>query len=216
GKTSSHASMICGVGGFAWQGAKVAVLCNEESVARVSSRYLTAATGMSMQQIRNDRKKATEQWAQVKQNLMFADGTGKDMHWVEAVTKSYKPDILVLDMGDKFASKGSHSREDQKLKDCAIHARQIAKEYDCAVFYMSQLSASAEGKVVVDQSMMEGSRTGKAAEADLMLLISKNPDIEGLGEEDPQRHITVAKNKVTGWHGRVTCEIDPDTARFTA
>ena len=29
------------------------------------------------------------------------------MNWVEALVKAYKPDILVLDMGDKFASKGS-------------------------------------------------------------------------------------------------------------
>ena len=45
---------------------------------------------------------------------------------------------------------------------------------------MSQLSAEAEGKIYLNQAMMEGSRTGKAAEADLMLLIAKdtvkNPD----------------------------------------
>jgi hypothetical protein len=40
---------------------------------------------------------------------------------------------------------------------------------------MSQLSADAEGRQVLNQAMMEGSsRTGKAAEADLMLLIAKN------------------------------------------
>ena len=43
------------------------------------------------------------------------------------------------------------------------------------MFYMSQLSADAEGKVLLNQSMMEGSRTGKAAEADLMVLIAKDP-----------------------------------------
>ena len=48
----------------------------------------------------------------------------------------------------------------------------IAKQHECAVFYMSQLSADAEGKVLLNQSMMEGSRTGKAAEADLMVLIA--------------------------------------------
>ncbi len=38
---------------------------------------------------------------------------------------------------------------------------------------MSQLSAEAEGRQVLNQAMMEGSRTGKAAEADLMLLIGQ-------------------------------------------
>ena len=37
---------------------------------------------------------------------------------------------------------------------------------------MSQLSAEAEARYV-NQAMMEGSRTGKATEADLMLLIAK-------------------------------------------
>ena len=49
------------------------------------------------------------------------------------------------------------------MKANAIHARQIAKAHGCAMFYMSQLSADAENKVVLNQAMMEGSRTGKAA-----------------------------------------------------
>ena len=94
----------------------------------------------------------------------------------------------------------------------------IAKEYGCAVFYMSQLSAEAEGKIQLNQSMMEGSRTGKAAEADLMVLIAKNPikisEDSSEQEEDPQRHLNVVKNKLTGWHGSVHCELEYQTARY--
>ena len=81
---------------------------------------------------------------------------------------------------------------------------------------MSQLSAEAEGKVLLNQSMMEGSRTGKAAEADLMLLIAKNPVVEGQEEEDNQRHLNIVKNKLTGWHGVIHCELDYKTARYLA
>ena len=81
----------------------------------------------------------------------------------------------MLDIGDKCGVEGSYAREDQALAACAIYARQIAKTYDCAVFYMSQLSAEAEGRSQRNQSMMQGSRTGKAAEADLMILIGKSP-----------------------------------------
>ena len=132
------------------------------------------------------------------------------MAWVESVCKTYSPDILVLDMGDKFAGDQSH----EGLKNCAIHARQISKEYGCAIFYMSQLSAEAEGKIVLNQSMMEGSKTGKASEADLMLLISKNPPIEGHEEDDLQRHINVVKNKLTGWHGYITCMLNYQVGRY--
>jgi hypothetical protein len=119
-------------------------------------------------------------------------------------------------MGDKFAKTGGFSRPDEALKANAIHARMIAKQHECAVFYMSQLSAEAEGKVILNQSMMEGSRTGKAAEADLMVLIAKNPPIQGQDDESPERHLNVVKNKLTGWHGDVTCMLDYRTARYTA
>ena len=64
--------------------------------------------------------------------------------------------------------------------------------------------------------MMEGSRTGKAAEADLMILIAKNPQVEGQDEEDAQRHLNIVKNKLSGWHGSVHCELDYLLARYTA
>jgi hypothetical protein len=215
GKTSFHASLIASPGGFAQQGANCIVLCNEEGYHRVGARYLTAATGMTMQEIKANPSKARELYEPVKNRIKIKDATGRDMNWVESVCKSYKPDIVLLDMGDKFA-KGGFARQDESLKANAVHARQIAKQHECAVFYMSQLSAEAEGKVLLNQSMMEGSRTGKAAEADLMVLIAKNPVVDGQEEEDTQRHLNVVKNKLSGWHGVVHCELEYRTARYTA
>jgi len=214
GKTSFHASLIASPGGFAQQGANCIVLCNEEGYHRVGARYLTAATGMTMQEIKKNPAKARELYEPVKNRIKIKDATGRDMNWVESICKSYKPDIILLDMGDKFA-KGGYARQDESLKANAVHARQIAKQHECAVFYMSQLSAEAEGKVLLNQSMMEGSRTGKAAEADLMILIAKNPVVDGQEEEDTQRHLNVVKNKLSGWHGVVHCELEYRTARYT-
>lgn len=208
GKTSFHASLIAGPEGWAAQGAKCIVLCNEESYERVGSRYLCAASNMTMDEVRQNTALAKSRYEPVRQNIRIKDSTNKDMRWVEAVVKNEKPDIVVLDMGDKFASKTS-DKSDVYLKDAAIHARNIAKQYKCCVIWMSQLSAAAEGKVIVDQSMMEGSKTGKAAEADLMVLISKNPVVEGAEEQDPQRHLNIAKNKLKGgFHGIVHTELD--------
>jgi len=215
GKTSFHASLIAAPGGFAHQGANCIILCNEEGYHRVGARYLTAATGMTMREVKDNPAKARELYAPVKERIKIKDATGRDMSWVESICKSYKPDIVLLDMGDKFAKTGGFARTDEALKANAVHARMIAKQHECAVFYMSQLSADAEGKVLLNQSMMEGSRTGKAAEADLMVLIAKNPVIEGQDEEDTQRHLNVVKNKLTGWHGVVHCELQYQTARYT-
>ncbi len=215
GKTSFHASLIASPNGFAAQGANCIVLCNEEGYHRVGARYLTAATGMTMREVKNNPAKARELYEPVKERIKIKDATGRDMNWVESICKSYKPDIVLLDMGDKFAKTGGFSRTDEALKANAVHARMIAKQHECAIFYMSQLSADAEGKVLLNQSMMEGSRTGKAAEADLMVLIAKNPPVDNQDEEDTQRHLNVVKNKLSGWHGVVHCELDYQTARYT-
>ena len=216
GKTSFHASLIASPNGFAHQGAKCIVLCNEEGSHRVGARYLTSATGMTLHEVKNNPKKAQELYSKVKDNIKIKDSSMRDMNWVESVVKSYKPDLVVLDMGDKFATTQGYARADEALKACAVHARQIAKQYDCAMLYMSQLSAEAEGKIILNQSMMEGSRTGKAAEADLMILIAKNPPVEGQDGEDAQRHLNIVKNKLSGWHGNVHCELDYKTARYIA
>ena len=222
GKTSFHASLVASTGGFAHQGAKCVVLCNEESAHRVGARYLTSATGMTMHDIKKNPEKARDIYETVKKNIFIKDASGRDMAWVESVCKSYKPDIVILDMGDKFARSGGFARPDEALKANAIHARQIAKIHECAIFYMSQLSAEAEGKVYLNQAMMEGSRTGKAAEADLMILIAKDAPVNKKGSEDDGgeestlRHINVVKNKLSGWHGRIVCDLDYKTARYTA
>jgi len=216
GKTSFHASLVAGPNGFAWQGAKVIVLCNEEGYHRVAHRYITAATGMDKHEIVKNKSQAMTIFNKIRDKVMFKDATGRDMNWVESVCKSYKPDIVILDMGDKFSRMAGFARPDEALKANAIQARQIAKQQNCAMFYMSQLSAEAEGKVVLNQAMMEGSRTGKAAEADLMFMISKNPTVEGQEEEDLQRHINVVKNKLSGWHGIVHTDLEYKTARYVA
>ena len=217
GKTSFHASTIAAPDGFAHQGAKCMILCNEESYERVGARYLSAATSMSMDEVKNNMPVAALRYKPVKENIFIKDSTGKDMSWVEAIVKAYEPDIVVLDMGDKFAAKTS-DKSDVYLKEAAIHARNIAKQYKCAIIWMSQLSAVAEGMVRVDQSMLEGSKTGKAAEADLMVLISKNRPVEGEDDEEGnQRHLNIAKNKLKGgWHGVVHCELDGERSQYLA
>tara|TARA_R100000329_G_scaffold22382_1_gene21575 strand:- start:212 stop:1177 length:966 start_codon:yes stop_codon:yes gene_type:complete len=216
GKTSFHASMLVGENGFARQGAKCVVLCNEESYDRVGFRYLTASSNMDKYEIKDNPSQARDRYKIVSPNLKIKDVTGEDMAWVESMCKSVKPDVVVIDMGDKFARMAGYARPDEALKANAIYARQIAKQYDCVIFYMSQLSAEAEGRQVLNQAMMEGSRTGKAAEADLMILIGQPANVEGVDEQSNMRHLNVVKNKITGWHGMINCNINPHTARYSA
>ena len=215
GKTSFHASIIASPHGFAQQGAKCVILCNEEASHRVGSRYLSSATTMTLDEIKTNQPKAALRYNKVSSNIHIRDSTGKDLTWVEAVVKATQPDVVVLDMGDKFAPRTS-DKSDVYLRDATIHARNIAKEYNCAVFWLSQLSAAAEGLAMPDQSMLEGSKTGKAAEAALMILIGKTKVVEGSEMDDTERHLNIAKNKLKGgFHGRITCQLAGDIAQYT-
>ena len=214
GKTSFHASILAGPEGFAHQGAKCIILCNEEAYTRVAARYISASANMTMKEVRENKALAHKRYENIRKNVMFKDSTGKNMSWVEAVVKQEKPDVVVLDMGDKFADV-SNERSDITLKVAAIHARNIAKQYDCCVIWMSQLSAEAEGKAELHQAMMEGSKTGKAAEADLMILIGTTVQAEG-EDEDPRRYLNLAKNKLNGFQGKITCMLDGSRSIYSA
>jgi replicative DNA helicase len=217
GKTSFHASLLAGKNGFIEQGANCVVLLNEEDYDRVIVRYLNASSDASSKDILKNKEKYFEHWRTRRMPwLKVKNASDYNMAWVESVCKYHKPDVVVLDMGDKFADYTSTMRIDEILKRNVVYARQIAKKYNCCIFYMSQLSAEAEGRVQLDQSMMEGSKTGKAAEADLMLLLARNPVITGQEEQDNYRYVNVVKNKLNGWHGMVTCEFDHTKALYTA
>ena len=43
----------------------------------------------------------------------------------------------------------------------------------------------------------------------IIIGIGKNP-----GEDDDTRFLNVSKNKISGWHGHVVCEIDKLTGRY--
>ena len=216
GKSSFHATLCAAPNGWAHQGAKILVLCNEERPERVAARYMTAATSMTMSQIVADKATAHRLYDPVKDNIKFVDATGKPMTWAEAVIKNHKPDIVILDIGSKFAEDGASSNNHETLKANAVYARNIGKMYGCLVVYCTQLSAEAEGKIVLSQAMIEGSKTGLAGESDLMILIARNPPLNDQTEDDGMRYLNIAKNKISGVHRIVNCEFDYHTGVYSS
>jgi hypothetical protein len=77
------------------------------------------------------------------------------------------------------------------------------------VWAISQASYEAHQKEVIDYSMLDNSRTGKAGEADVIVGIGKN-----LGIEDNTRWLTVSKNKINGWHGTVHASLNIATGKY--
>lgn len=213
GKTASHISLCYGPGGFAEQGASVHTMVNEEPAKRTMLRAISAWTGMSRQEIEQDPQFTRDEWGKIKDNVNMFDAQGVSIDEIDAYCERHKPDVLVIDQLDKVQVNGMFQRTDEKLREIYTQAREIAKRHSLALIAVSQASAEAQGKTILNPSEMEGSKTGKFAEADVIIGIGCHA--VGMDEEpDYTRHLTVGKNKITGWHGTIVCLIEPRVSRY--
>ena len=211
GKTAFWVSLVANRNGFASQGAKVHALVNEEPAVRTQMRLISCWTGMTKDEIVNDVDKAKEEWNKIKSNVKILDTVDWDLDQIDSHCKTHKPDILVVDQLDKVSISGSFARTDEKLRAIYTGAREIAKRNDCCVVAVSQASAEAHGRTELSFDMMENSKTGKAAEADLIIGIGQQNTVDS---ESTLRTLCVSKNKITGWHGRIDCVINPFLSRY--
>jgi len=213
GKTAFWVSLVAGDNGFAQQGAKVHAFINEEPAVRTQMRAITAWTGRTKQEIIDNLQESHELWNEIKDNIKMLDVVDWSIDDMNAHCEKYKPDIIVIDQLDKVSVKGTYARTDEKLRAIYTSAREIAKRHNCAVIAISQASADAHNKRELSFDMMENSKTGKAAEADLIIGIGKFQ----ISPEDPDldRYLCISKNKITGFHGMKTVRLDKKTSRYT-
>jgi len=211
GKTAFWVNLVSGVDGFASQGAKVCALINEEPAIRTQMRLINAYTGMTFDEIRADSQEANKKWAEVRQNIKILDTVDWSLDDVDEFVQKENPDILIVDQLDKVNVKGSFARTDEKLRAIYTGAREIAKRNNCCVIAVSQASADGQGKFDLTFDMMEGSKTGKAAEADVIIGVGHR---DKLDTDERIRSLAISKNKITGWHGQLVCTIIPELSRY--
>ena len=212
GKTAFWVNLVAGRNGFATQGAKVCALINEEPAIRTQMRLINAHTGMTFAEIRQNPNKAGELWSQIKTNIKILDTVDWTLEKIDSYVAKEKPDVLIVDQLDKIHVGGTFARGDEKLRAIYTGAREIAKRRSCSLIGISQASADASGKWDMTFDMMENSKTGKAAEADVIIGVGYKPNSEYSNENE--RSLSVSKNKITGWHGKVMVKIEPELSRY--
>ena len=212
GKTAFWVNMVAGRNGFATQGAKVCALINEEPAIRTQMRLINAYTGMTFAEIKEDPQKAGDLWSQIKHQIRILDTVDWTLEKIDSYVAKEKPDILIIDQLDKVHMGGSFARGDEKLRAIYTGAREIAKRRDCSLIGISQASADASGKWDMTFDMMENSKTGKAAEADVIIGVGYKPNSDYSNDND--RSLSVSKNKITGWHGKIMVKIVPEVSRY--
>lgn len=214
GKSAFLISIIAGPGGFCQQGAKVLYLGNEERTTRTKLRAIQACSGMTREQITENPDLAMSKYQAIRDRLIMKDVQEWDLDTINAYCEKIKPDAVFIDQADKVTISGQYNSSHERLRELYRSLRELAKRHDCALVGVSQASAEAEGKTRVDFSMLEGSKTGKAAEADLIIGIGKASSGDD-NEPDNRRFINVSKNKLSGFHGYVIAMIEPEVSRYT-
>jgi len=203
--------MIASPHGFLDQGAKCIMFTNEERPQRHMLRMITASCEERIAYVKEFKHKFVDKWKEKSSNLQIIDSSSLTFGELEAIVEKENPDVVVIDILDKTHIGGTYARDDQRLTSLYSEARDLAKRQDCVVFGMCQLSAEASGKIILNDSMLSGSRTGKAGEADLIVLIGKEDTEEG---DTNMRWINIVKNKITGVHGNFAVLFDNLTASY--
>lgn len=215
GKSAFVVSICSGPGGFCEQGAKVLYLGNEEDTRRTMLRVIQSWSGLNRLEIAQDPRKAADRFTAIRDRIDMKDTQDWSLDDAEAYIEKMKPDVVVIDQGDKIHINGNFAASHEKLRELYRRFRELAKRYNCALFVVSQASADAKGKTRLSPFEMEGSKIGKFAESDLIIGIGKmdSNDVEDT-ETDFTRYLTVGKNKLSGWHGTIVCQIQPDISRY--
>ena len=211
GKTAFWVSLVAGPNGFAEQGANVHAFINEEPAVRTQMRAINCFTGLNREQVSENISKTHEEWKKIKDNIKMIDIVDWTIQDIDSHCEKYKPDIIVIDQLDKINIAGTYARTDERLRAVYTSAREIAKRRACVVIAISQASAEAQDRDHISFAMMENSKTGKAAEADLIIGIGNRTS------NDPTNNIrilNVSKNKITGWHGDPSVKIDRYISRY--
>ena len=216
GKTAFAISLCAAPGGFCQQGAKVCYVANEEYAKRTKLRAIQAYTGMTKDEIALDPAAATARYAGIRDRLVFVDAQNWDIQMLEGYIARENPDIIIADMADKFSLSEKFNSGHERLRELYYRLRECAKKANdgngCAVIGISQASAEAEGKTRLTPTMLEGSKVGKISETDLLIGIGKMDSADN--PDDPARWITVMKNKISGWHGTVQCNLEGKVSRY--
>jgi archaellum biogenesis ATPase FlaH len=215
GKSAFAISIVCGPGGFCEQGAKVLYLGNEEETKRTMLRAMQAWSGMTREEIVTDPRSATNRFTAIQDRLEMKDIQEWDLQKIESYIEHMNADVVVIDQGDKVHINGTFSASHERLRELYRSLRELAKRQQCAVITVSQASNEARGRTRLSGFDMEGSKIGKMAELDLCIGIGKH-EAGDVDDTDPDntRYLTVSKNKLSGWHGTVICNLQPAISRY--
>ena len=187
----------------------VAYWGNEEPVKKTRMRVAKSITERSRLEVLQDKEGFIEEYQEtILPYISLMDCVGTSIQEIEDYCSRNEVDVIFIAQLDKIRIDGEFSRGDERLKELYCRSRELAKRHDVAVWAISQASYDAHGRETIDYSMLDGSKTGKAGEADIIVGI-------GVAEHEEFRTIKFSKNKINGWHGSLVLRRDGDRDIFS-
>lgn len=218
GKSSFIAHMVAG---YIKSGIIVEYYANEEPGRKIMLNIRRAVTGESDSEIVTaiQKKNTPKEWEAAYKNLTVRSVGTMGIDTIIGRSKDNPPDVFILDQVDKLTlSNSKNSPNHERLKELYTRTRELAKSRDCLVINVSQASIDADGQNRITYDMLDGSKTGKAGEADIIIGIGKNDFLKD-DVSDPRnqiRYVTISKNKINGWHGMLPVTFNPITNQWIA
>ena len=172
-------------------------------------RSVCSYTGYTHDELYQNKSQARSQFLQIAPNITMVDRVDASIEWLNVYCEHKKPDILIIDQLDKVNVNGTF-RTDESFSIYTKFKR-YAKGTSFLVLVLVK-HLLMQRRTHVTYAMMENSKTGKAAEADPIIGIGKN-DITN--NDDTRRYLTISKNKLSGFHGNIVCNLDTKRNRYT-
>ena len=168
-------------------------LNNEEQGKKVKLRCYQAALGAKLEHLLREPVRAREKYLDVtKGKILIYDNASISKQQVQALCHQHNPSLIIFDQIDKLSGFRA-DREDLVMGAIYQWARELAKTY-APVIGVCQANGTGEGVQYLNMSHVAAAQTAKQAEADWILGIGKQQDINF----DRVRYLSICKNKLVG------------------
>jgi replicative DNA helicase len=215
GKTSFLADQMVHVAQQLKEGQCILWCNNEEAGGRIRLRLFNALMGMDKYNLQAAYEEAEAVYKHNignKIKLILDKHAASSIEQIRAYCKEYQPTILIVDHADKPTFSGSKQMElPVRLRELFNKYRAIGKEFGCTVIAVGHTSTEAEGKKWIDNNSLDYSKTGKAAEVDVIMGIG----MTNVEAEAGYRYLSFPKSKLTGLHSKVTLRFNSKTSTYT-
>jgi hypothetical protein len=170
---------------------------NEDQINILKSRAMSRMTSMTFQQMEADQDKALRLWRDRggEERMRFAQLVDGGVRDLPEQIEEFEPSILVIDQIRNLAGEGDGMT--QRLESNGIAVRNMLLQYGLIGVSVTQAGGSAEGKLWLEMTDLDGSKTGLPGTLDLQLGLGFNDDLKARN----QRAISFCKNKLSSEPG---------------